>query len=50
MEGDDEVVVWLQLQRFPTGRWTQARELLEQRVDHRIADEEDAIVRDTSVA
>ena len=44
MEGDHKIVVWLQLQRLPTSWWTQAWELLEQGVDHRIADEEDAIV------
>src|SRR5437773_2372979 len=48
MQGDHKVVVQLKLERFPTGWW--ARELLEQRIDHRVADEEDAIVRDTGAA
>src|SRR5436309_6802928 len=50
MQGDHKVVVRLKLERFPTSWWAQARELLEQRIDHRVADEEDAIVRDTGAA
>src|SRR6185503_2016909 len=47
MQGDDEVIAWCEIQRSPTGWRAQARQLLEQGVNHRIANEKDAIVRDT---